>query len=423
MEVGYKEALGVPVVFPRQTATALNRLETQNWDLIAALAHLDDNRAVENLRDQLRKMSGRTHIFFAPSARCAIARILTALPETEVVVPAWTCSAVKRAVEVAGKRIVCVDIDKRSLNATSAQFLRAIRPGRVLIPTHLFGIPTDIVRICDVAREYGCPTIEDAAGAYPAQLEDRLLGTFGDVGIISFERSKRVPAFRGAAIIVNNEAAVDISKLQEQNDGAVTTPVRELLFGFAHNLGSIPWLYGRFTVPQMLKKYGTESDAQGRTTLPTKDDPFFTRELHSYQAALVSRVLGRICSIREHIARLVEAYEQAFRGTQIRTFVVPGCDKAGLLRFPIVIEGRKRSEILRAALQRGLFLETNYERTLANDHETEMYPNSAWAARNVLLLPLYARLPVEAAIKIASEMVGIERATRTTTEVLQPIRA
>jgi dTDP-4-amino-4,6-dideoxygalactose transaminase len=413
MEAAYTDALkGLSgEVSPRRSVTAPNRLETHTWDLIAALAGSRDSGALEVLREQLRELTGRRHIFFAPSGRCAIAQVLSALPQKEVVIPAFTCPVVKKAAEVAGKRIIYVDIQRGALNATSAQFAREAKPGRILIPTHLFGIPTDIEQICDLARERGCVTIEDAAAAFPGWLGGRMLGTFADIGIISFENSKRVPSFRGAAIIVNNENAVDVASFSRHRVVPTTEalPIREIIFNAIYNIATIPRLYGRITLPRKLRFYMNKSSAETvATPVETVSDKFYSRDFHSYQAALVSRILARMESIREHILQLTWIYQDIFRDTPIKTFVPPGCDIAGLLKFPIAFPEGERSEIIRAALKRGIVLDTNCERPLPDDAELASFPNSVWAAQNLVLLPLYRSLSLDAASHLAFQVIQLE---------------
>jgi dTDP-4-amino-4,6-dideoxygalactose transaminase len=327
------------------------------------------------------------------------------LPNHEVLLPAFTCPVVKRAVEVAGKRTVYVDIAEKNLNSTSVEYAEKIRPGSVLLPTHLFGIATDIEAICELARDRGCVTIEDAAAAFGAKRNGRWLGTFGDVGIFSFERSKRLPAFRGAAIIINNHELIDPAKLAVQR--VVSTkqgmPFRDLAFALVYNVATHPSLYGRFTLPRLLGR-----STKCETPEIPSTTPFYNHDFHAYQAGLVLHMLGRIDGIRSHIARLVSIYREAFRGTPIQTFLGSESDDAGLLRFPVAFPGRERSQILRLALQRGVYLETNYERPLPEESEYARVPNSLWAAQNVVLLPLYKSLSPADAADLARKVIEVE---------------
>jgi dTDP-4-amino-4,6-dideoxygalactose transaminase len=237
--------------------TPPNRLETTNGELLLGLLAARRGDPKKALVETLRRMTGREHVFLAPSGRAAIAQILSALPHHEVVMPAYTCPVVKTAVEVAGKRIIYVDCARGSLNAMSAEFEQEARHGHVLLPTHIFGIPTDIDNICVLARERGCVTIEDGAAAFPSRPGGRLLGTGADFAVFSFERSKRLPAFRGAAIVVNNETLVDPALLATPIGGrsANALPAKEILLSLAFNLATMPALYGRFTVHRLLERH------------------------------------------------------------------------------------------------------------------------------------------------------------------------
>ena len=253
-------------------------------------------------------------------------------------------------------------------------------------------------------------TIEDAAASFPSRPDGRLLGTVADFGVFSFERSKRLPAFRGAAIIVNNERVVDPKVFESHpavplKDGL---PVRELLFSLIYNLATQPWVYGRFTVHRILKGHRSTLDSEkAQPMAAARNTPFFNRSFHAYQADLVLRAINRWGALGQHIEQLVAVYKRTFASTAVRTFVSGACDEKALLRFPIILPGIDRDEILRRALRCGLYLETNYESPLASKSEHAKYPNAFRAADNVVLLPLYRRLSLGAAESIARKVVRI----------------
>lgn len=412
MELGYAEALQSASRNPyrRGTTAPPNRLDTGNFELLWELRHSWRSSSLEELRREIKELTGAKYVFFAPSGRCALANVLSLLPQAELVMPAYTCPVVKTAVEFAGKRIQFVDISRQSLNSTSMEYEEEAREGRILLPTHLFGIPTDIENICVLGRRRGCITIEDAAAALVGRSQGRRLGTFADIGIFSFERSKRFPAFRGGAILINNDSVIDPEALAVRN--AVPTwrrlPVKELVFAQLYNAATEPWIYGRFVLPSLLRGHA-QSSASGEPGDTPNDSPYYQGEFHPYQAAIVLRSLRRRERIREHIQRLVSTYDSIFRDTGIRTFVKIGDDQGGLLRYPIIVPGMKRAELLRQTLSRGLYLETNYEQPLPARDDWNCFPNSLWAAKNVVLLPLYRRLSVAQAEDIATKVADIAR--------------
>lgn len=382
-----------------------NRLESRSWDILAGLLWFCQADPLEEACEAFRKLSGRQNIFFAPSGRCAIAQVLAALPQKEVVIPACTCGVVKTAAEIAGKRIIYVDLAKGAVNATSAEYAEAAKPGRILLATHLFGIPTDIEAICELAKARNCVVVEDAVAAFGGQRNGRPLGTFGDVGVFSFQYAKRLSAFGGAAIIVNNEvldaSAISSTRVAKQHR---IMPFRDLVKGLVHNLATSSLIYGKLTMPLLSRK-----DHHDRTAEDTQEQtapingPAYTREFHPYQAELVLRLLKRIDRTRERIAQLVAIYLESFSKTEVISVVPSDCDEAGLLRFPIAIAGRDRDEVLDLGLERGLFLSGIYQ-LLPDKSDHTRFPNAVWAARNLVLLPLFSGLSPQSAARLAREV-------------------
>lgn len=414
MNIAYREALA-PLhtnPCPRQTVIPPNRLEARPWDLLAALfpAGSGDSRA--DLRQAMQLLLGREQVHLAPSARCAIAQVLALLPQQEVVMPAFNCDVVRSAVEAAGKRIIYVDVAKGSVNATAAEFAPEARPGRILLATHMFGVPTDIEAICALARSRDCVTIEDAACSFGAMRQGRPLGTFADFGIFSFESWKRLPAFRGGAIVVNDGRWFDPARLTREPLVKTTLqlPARELVLALGRNAATIPWLYGRVVLPQLLKNYlqPVLPAAGGGACDVTRGAPY-TREFHPYQARLVLRMLGRMERIRRHIAALVSVYTEAFRDGSVTTFLPSERDDAGLLRFPIAFAGPGRAGALRQALKRGLYLETEFEEPLPAPADRGRFPQAVWAGHNLVLLPLYTALSTGDAGRLAGQVNAIAR--------------
>jgi dTDP-4-amino-4,6-dideoxygalactose transaminase len=412
MEVAYSEALRgwTDSLKLGSGVLPLNRLETGNWDLLAALPALGGSGALVSAGRKICELTGREHVSFAASGRAAIAQVLSLLPQEEVIMPAYTCAVVKLAAQAARKRIIYADVAPGTVNSTSVEFERHARPGRIIIATHLFGIPTDIEKICELAAQRECVTIEDAAAAVGARYGRGVLGTFADIGVYSFERSKRFPAFRGAAIVVNNPHVLDPRRLAEADMFRAESlpPFREIAFAIMDNIARTPWLYGKFVVPRQLQEYSVWTPKTGTATGPDAfNSEFFRRRFHPYQAALLSRMLSRIGSIREHIGKLVSIYKSELRGSAAITFLPEGCDDTAILRLPVAIPAMRRADILRLALQRGLFLETNYEKIVADEISIDEFPNAQWAAQNVFLLPLYTLLSEQNARRIVQEIVSI----------------
>jgi dTDP-4-amino-4,6-dideoxygalactose transaminase len=104
------------------------------------------------------------------------------------------------------------------LNLTAETVIRVLtRNTRAIIVPHLFGNPAEIGAIVELAREKNIRVIDDAAQALGATIDGNLVGTFGDVGILSFGAEKICFGLGGGAVIsqrrgfMDNHAGLDLT--------------------------------------------------------------------------------------------------------------------------------------------------------------------------------------------------------------------
>lgn len=110
----------------------------------------------------------------------------------EVIVPAYICPSVPQAVLAAGLQARYVDVGD-DLNLSLEAVRLAIGPDTLaVIAPHMYGCPAPIELIEAICGEAGIFLIDDAAQVVGVRVGGRLLGTFGDVGVISFAQSKAV---------------------------------------------------------------------------------------------------------------------------------------------------------------------------------------------------------------------------------------
>jgi dTDP-4-amino-4,6-dideoxygalactose transaminase len=80
---------------------------------------------------------------------------------------------------------------------------------KAIIPVHLYGMPAKMIEILSIANEYGVPVIEDAAEALGSNLENKPCGSFGEVGVLSFNGNKIITTSGGGALISDNEEMIE----------------------------------------------------------------------------------------------------------------------------------------------------------------------------------------------------------------------
>jgi aminotransferase in exopolysaccharide biosynthesis len=74
------------------------------------------------------------------------------------------------------------------------------------VPMHTFGHPCRIDEIVAVCNEYGIPVVEDAAESLGSTFKGKHTGTFGQMGVFSFNGNKTITCGGGGAIITDDES-------------------------------------------------------------------------------------------------------------------------------------------------------------------------------------------------------------------------
>jgi perosamine synthetase len=74
------------------------------------------------------------------------------------------------------------------------------------VPVHIFGHPTKIDKIVDICQKYNISVIEDAAESLGGTYKGKHTGTFGRIGILSFNGNKTVTTGGGGMILTDDES-------------------------------------------------------------------------------------------------------------------------------------------------------------------------------------------------------------------------
>jgi perosamine synthetase len=82
---------------------------------------------------------------------------------------------------------------------------RSGRRVKAILPVHVLGSACQIDRVMDLARDFRLVVVEDAAEAVGVRYKGRHVGTFGDVGVFSFNGNKIMTAGSGGMIVTGSE--------------------------------------------------------------------------------------------------------------------------------------------------------------------------------------------------------------------------
>ncbi len=125
-----------------------------------------------------------------------------------VFAPSLTFSATVNPVVYVNATPVFIDSEKDTWNmdpeALKKAFEKYPHPAAVLM-VHLYGTPARIDEIRSICDEHGVPLVEDAAESLSSTYKGRQTGTFGDIGIISFNGNKIITSSGGGMMLSRNE--------------------------------------------------------------------------------------------------------------------------------------------------------------------------------------------------------------------------
>ena len=90
--------------------------------------------------------------------------------------------------------------------------LRIGKKPKAIILVHLYGMPAQIHKIQQISDKYDIPIIEDAAEALGSSFQERKLGTFGLLGVYSFNGNKIITTSGGGCLISDNPSFIEKAK-------------------------------------------------------------------------------------------------------------------------------------------------------------------------------------------------------------------
>ena len=139
-------------------------------------------------------------------------RALKIGPGDEVITTPFTFFASAETISAVGATPVFVDIDSATLNLDVELIEAAITDKtKAIMPVHIFGQPTDMTRLMEIATKHNLAVIEDCAQSVGAEWESRKVGSIGHVGCFSFYPTKNLGACGDGGAVTTNDPALAAS--------------------------------------------------------------------------------------------------------------------------------------------------------------------------------------------------------------------
>ena len=206
-------------------------------------------KEVEKLESELARFCGVKHAIAVSSGTGALHTALSALgvgPGQEVIVPAYMWVSVLAAVVNHGAIPVLADIDD-TFCLSPADVERRITPDTTgIIMVHMSGAPGDIQAIQSIARERKLWLLEDCAQCNGGSIAGKRVGSFGDMGIFSYQMNKNMTAGEGGAVVTNDLrlyrrafACHDLGYARDENGRLIFNDPDLCLWGMGYRLDEL----------------------------------------------------------------------------------------------------------------------------------------------------------------------------------------
>ena len=259
---------------------------------------------------------------------------------------------------------VFVDIDPNTLNIDADKIEAAITDKtKAIMVVHVFGRPSPMREICEIAAKYNLKIIEDACEAIGAEFENRKVGSIGDCGVFAFYPNKQITTGEGGIIVTDDEAIARSAKmLRNQGRDASSEWFEHIALGYNYRLSDINCALGIAQLNRL------ESILQQRETVARK---YHERLKNNPCLVLPENDLpnGRI-SWFVYVVRLNENFTRTRRDSIVKQMNRAGIG-CGRYFAPIHLQP--------------LYVEKF-------GYKTNDFPNAERAAERVLALPFFNRI-------------------------------
>src|ERR1051326_2348223 len=178
-------------------------------DGILTSAAKEGGKRVRDFEFELRNFLKVKHVVAVNSGTAALYAALLAADikkDDEILLPSFTFVATANSVAALGARPVFVDINTHDYTLDIADLKSKITTkSKAIIPVHLYGHPSDIDEIVEIANKHSLDVIEDACQSVGSTYKHKQTGTIGLMGCFSMYASKVLTCGEGGAIATNSD--------------------------------------------------------------------------------------------------------------------------------------------------------------------------------------------------------------------------
>lgn len=207
-------SLGSPKVGPEEQAFVSEVLEE---------GALSTGELVQEFEKEFSSFAGRTDGVAVCSASVALELTLEELfdPGSVILVSPFNCGAILYSLLRTGLQPLFVDIDPRTYGIDPANVVSTLADVSTdadgMLVTHLYGQPSSMSELCEIARERDLVLVEDFAQAPGARYRESTAGSFGHASVCSFGATKNLTTAEGGIVVSDDDEFVATVRSRRSN--------------------------------------------------------------------------------------------------------------------------------------------------------------------------------------------------------------
>jgi len=188
--------------------------EHRRVEAVLDSGRLADGPTVREFEAAFGEFCGVGHAVATSNGTTALETAVRALGVGEgdtVLTSPFSFIASANAIRLAGASVAFADIDPETYNLDPAAVETALATREIdaILAVHLYGLPAPMDRLRELADEYDCLLIEDAAQAHGAAIDSEKTGSLGDAACFSFYPTKNMTTGEGGMVLTDDEAVAD----------------------------------------------------------------------------------------------------------------------------------------------------------------------------------------------------------------------
>jgi len=179
----------------------------------------------------------------------------------EVLCSDLTFAASANAIIYCGANPVFIDSDRETWNISpellEEELKYCAKNGKLpkaIVVVDLYGQCADYDRIIGVCSQYEVPIVEDAAEALGSTYKGKFAGTFGEIGIFSFNGNKIITTSGGGMLVSDNENYINRARFLSQQARDPAPHYEHSQIGFNYRLSNLLAAVGRAQLERLEEK-------------------------------------------------------------------------------------------------------------------------------------------------------------------------